>query len=128
MRTIHAIIAIKQKLYRDLIGNMLSDAYDIRIYEESDDEIAVAVTLQRLLEQDDFSVDDPVIVITSSGDSSAACAPFTRLLTEFPEVTLIDVSSEKIRSYQMRIKKRRFRCSRTGLLGTVRECIHDPPP
>jgi hypothetical protein len=129
--TIHAILAIRQRLFRDLVGTLLSGEYGVRLYkhaetEQAGTELAVAATLRRLLVQEDFSVDDPVIVITSTDDTHEIPTSFSRLLTEFPEVTIVGVSTVDIRSFQMRIKKRKFRCSRNGLLKALRNCLPDP--
>lgn len=128
VRTLHAILAIRQRLYRDLVGSTLCEEYDVRIYEESESEIAVAGALRRVLNQDLFSVDDPVIVVTSVDDTNEIPASFSRLLTEFPEVTIVGVSTLSIRSFQVRIRKRTFRCSQKGLLKAIRTCTGDTSP
>jgi hypothetical protein len=129
--TIHAILAIRQRLYRDLVGTLLSGECGVRVYEmaeteQAETELAVAATLRQLLVQEEFSVDDPVIVVTSTEDTHEMPTSFSRLLTEFPEVTIVSVSTGSIRSFQMRIKKRKFRSSRNGLLKAIRNCLPDP--
>ena len=102
---------------------MLSEAFDVQIYEEEETEMAVAMALRQLLGQDEFSVDDPVIVVTSIDDTVEGLSRYSRLLLEFPEVTIVDVSTASIRSFQIWTRERKFRCSQKGLLKAIKECF-----
>ncbi|HEY4263560.1 MAG TPA: hypothetical protein VGM98_25580 [Schlesneria sp.] len=123
MRTIHAILAIRQRLYRDLLGAVLSRDYDVRVIAQTDFE-AVATSLRILLDDGEFPIDDPVIVIMSideSGDIPASCS---HLLCEFPEVTIIGIcwANATVRSFQLRIDVQEIPCSMQSLVDAMREC------
>jgi hypothetical protein len=127
---IHAILAIEQRLYRDLLGAALAREYDVRIVAQADNELAVAAALRMLLDEGEFPVDDPVIVITSIGDAVDIPASCSRLLGEFPEVTVIGIcwATASVRSFQLRIDAHEIPCSMQGLVDAIRECTNRPLP
>ena len=130
MRTIHAILAIQQRLYRDLMASLLSREYDVCIVADADDELAVAVALRRLLDEGEFPVDDPVVVVTSIGDANEIPSAVSRLLGEFPEVTIVGIcwATARVRSFQLRIDVQEIPCSVKGLVEAIRECTRHPLP
>lgn len=130
MRTIHAILAIHQRLYRDLLSAMLTDEYDVRIVARADEELAIAAALRKLLDEGEFPVDDTVIVVTSIDDSNEIPAACSRLLGEFPEVTIVGIcwATARVRSFQLRIDVQEIPCSMKGLVEAIRECTRHPLP
>jgi hypothetical protein len=130
VRTIHAILAIQQRLYRDLMASLLSREYDVRIVAHADDELAIAVALRGLLDEGEFPVDDPVIVVTSIDDANEIPASVSRLLVEFPEVTFVGIcwATAHVRSFQLRIDVQEIPCSVKGLVEAIRECTRHPLP
>ena len=130
MRTIHAILAIQQRLFRDLLASMLAREYDVSIVAHAESELAVCVALQKLLDEGDFPCDDPVIVITSIDEGDGIPASCSRLLTEFPEVTIVGIcwATAHLRSFQLRIDVQEIPCSLKGLTEAIRECTKRPLP
>jgi hypothetical protein len=130
VRTIHAILAIQQNLYRDLMASVLSREYDVCVVANADNEFAVACELRQLLDEGDFLVDDPVIVVTSIDDANEIPAPVSRLLGEFPEVTIVGIcwATAHVRSFQLRIDVQEIPCSVQGLVEAIRECTRRQLP
>jgi hypothetical protein len=128
VRTIHAILAIPQRLYRDLLGSMLSNQYDVRIVARASNELAVAIELRKLLDEGDFAVDDPVVLVTSIEDTDEIPVSCSRLLSEFPEVTIVGIcwATARVRSFQVRIDVQEIPCSMQGLVDAIRECANRP--
>ncbi|MBC8116600.1 MAG: hypothetical protein H7062_19580 [Candidatus Saccharimonas sp.] len=136
MQTIHAILAIRQRLYRDLMHSMLTREPDVHIVPplddegSADDECHIATRLFKLLEVDEFAVDDPVIVVISIEDTKEIPASVSRLLSEFPEVTIVGIcwATAHVRSFQLRIDVQEIPCSVKGLVEAIRECTRHPLP
>lgn len=130
MQTIHAILAIQPRLYRDLMASLLSREYDVRIVAQASDELAVAVALRSLLDEGDFPVDEPVVIVTSIDDANEIPMSVSRLLGEFPEVTIVGIcwATAHVRSFQLRIDVQEIPCSVKGLVEAIRECTQRPLP
>lgn len=124
MRTIHVILAIRQQLYCDLLDSMLSREDDVHIVTRVDDEFALVSALMELLDEGEFAVDDPVIIITSVSERTEVPASAARLLAEFPEITIVGIcwATASIRSFQLRIDVQEIPCSNTGLISAIRAC------
>src|SRR4051812_38422890 len=119
---IHAILAIQQRLLRESLGARLARYSDVRIEGYAKGELGIALALRKLLDEGDISVDDPVIVITSIDDTLDTPVSCSRLLCEFPEVTIFGVCTDSMRgcSLQLRIDVQEFECSLNGLAEAIR--------
>lgn len=127
---IHAILAIRQPFYRDVLSIVLSREYDVIIVTHADHEIAIAAALRKLLDDGHFPVDDPVIVVMSIDDPDEIPVSCSRLLSEFPEVTIVGIcwATARVRSFQLRIDVQEINCSVKGLIDAIRECTRHPLP
>ncbi|MEI8384202.1 MAG: hypothetical protein WCJ09_29100 [Planctomycetota bacterium] len=126
MQTIHAILALHQPLFGELLSANLSRERDIRIVSQVEHEFEIAASLHDLLDDREFAVDDPVIVVTSLEDVDNIPPSVSRLLVEFPEVTIIGIcwATSSVRSFQLQIDVREVPCSLTGLIDAIRECAN----
>ncbi len=128
MQTIHAVLAIP-RLYRDAFTQNLHPDFDVSFVDEPLDEWAIACNLRTLL-NGDISVDDPVIVVTSIDEADDIPALCSRLLTEFPEITIMGIcrNTSRIRSFQLRIQVEEIHCSLSDLNEAIRECTRNSLP
>ena len=107
-----------------MLASTLSHEHDVEIVARVEDELQVVAALRSLLDDGEFAVDDPVIVVTSIEDSDPVPPSVSRLLGEFPEVTIVGIcwATARVRSFQLQIEVREIPCSLTGLINAVREC------
>lgn len=126
---IHAILAIHQPL-AELIDGELKRAYgrsgcDVRIVKHPENEIAVASALIKLLDEEEFFVDESVIVFLSIDDVIEIPSSVSRLLGEFHEAIVIGISwsTGRIRSFQLQIHAQEVPRSIKGLLDAIDDCV-----
>ncbi len=137
MPTIHAILALHQRFHHDLMHSLLSREDGVRIVRppkgqpaNENDELSIGVRLHKLLDAKKFPVDDRVIVVTSIEDATEIPASISRLLAEFPEVTIVGIcwATAHVRTFQLRIDVQEIPCSVKGLVEAIRECTRHPLP
>ena len=132
MQTIHAVVALP-KLYGEAIARSLSNVFDVHSVDEPAEtdqrEWVVACALRTLLNED-ISVDDMVVLVTTVEDVDGIPAFCSRLLTEFPELSILGISrnTSRIRLFQLQIQVRDVPCSLSELSEAIIECTRDSLP
>ena len=133
---IHAILAIQQRLFRENLSARLSHYGDVRIEAHAESEVDIAVALRKLLgdrrqsEKRRKVPKGPVIVVVSIDDTLDTPEACTRLLSEFPHITIFGIRTDSMpgRSFQLRINMQEFECSLGGLADAIRERTRTIPP
>ena len=124
MRTIHAILALEHPLFSELLAVNLSHEPDMRIVARVVGEVKVAEELRDLLDNDEFDVDDPVIVVMSTDESEEISPTISRLLGEFPEIIIVGIcwATARVRTFQLQIDVHEIPCELDGLIEAIRDC------
>ncbi len=127
---VHVVLAIEQRLYRELLASHLARENDVRVVARVWDEFEVAAALEILLGEEPFSADDPVVVITSIDDVERVPAFCSRLLGEFPEVIVIGIcwNCGQVRTFQASIDVQELPCTLDSLVAELRAMTRRPSP
>jgi hypothetical protein len=129
MNKTHIILSLRSQLLCDILYDRWCYDYDVHVVPNDNDEFAFASELLNLLNNGDFLIDDPVVVIMSIESIDKVPAAVSRLLFEFPELTILGFCgrTHRIRSFQLRVDIQEISSSLAGLIDAIRNCASSPP-
>lgn len=123
MRTIYILLAGHTRLHRDLLTSLLRRERSLEIVAAVDGEVSLATVLAVFL-NGPCDIEAPVIAILSIADTERTPPEVSRLLIEFPELTIIGICwlTGDVRSFQLKIEIAQASSSLTGLMDAIRDC------